>query len=61
MARQWERVDEDTTMRARFGQDPPPSISAPTLAHYIPSMEARPPTLAGNLLVAEEPGRVDGS
>ena len=33
MARQWERVDEDTTVGPRFGQDPPPSFSAPTLAY----------------------------
>ena len=33
MARQWERVDEDTAVGPRFGQDPPPSFSAPTLAH----------------------------
>ena len=32
MARQWERVDEDTTVGPRFGQDPPPSFSAPALA-----------------------------
>ena len=33
MARQWERVDEDTAVRPRFGQDPPPSFSAPTPAY----------------------------
>ena len=33
MARQWERVDEDTAVEPRFGQDPPPSFSAPTLAY----------------------------
>ena len=33
MARQWERVDEDTAVGPRFGQDPPPSFSAPTLAY----------------------------
>ena len=33
MARQCERVDEDTTVGPRFGQDPPPSFSAPTLAY----------------------------
>ena len=33
MARQWERVDEDSTVGPRFGQDPRPSFSAPTLAH----------------------------
>ena len=33
MARQWERLDEDTAVGPRFGQDPPPSFSAPTLAH----------------------------
>ena len=32
MARQWERVDEDTAVGPRFGQDPPPSFSAPALA-----------------------------
>ena len=32
MARQWERVDDDTAVGPRFGQDPPPSFSAPTLA-----------------------------
>ena len=30
MARQWERVDEDTTVEPQFGQNPPPSFSAPT-------------------------------
>ena len=48
MARQWERVDEDTAVGPRFGQDPPPSFSAPTLA------------LAGDLIVAEEPAGRDG-
>ena len=33
MARQWERVDEDAAVGPRFGQDPPPSFSAPTLAY----------------------------
>ena len=33
MARQWERVDEDTAVGPRFGQDPLPSFSAPTLAY----------------------------
>ena len=33
MARQWERVDEDTAVGSRFGQDPPPSFSAPTPAY----------------------------
>ena len=32
MARQWERIDEDTAVGPRFGQDPPQSFSAPTLA-----------------------------
>ena len=26
----WERVEEDTAVGPRFGQDPPPSFSAPT-------------------------------
>ena len=30
MATQWERVDEDTAVGPRFGQDPPPSFSAST-------------------------------
>ena len=30
MAREWERVDKDTAVGPRFGQDPPPSFSAPT-------------------------------
>ena len=33
MARQWERVDEVTAVGPRFGQGPPPSFSAPTLAN----------------------------
>ena len=33
MARQSERVDEDTTVGPRFGQDPPLSFSAPTLTY----------------------------
>ena len=33
MARRWERVDEDTAVGPRFGQDPPPSVSAPPRAH----------------------------
>ena len=33
MARQWEIVDEETAVGPRFGQDPPPSFSAPTLAY----------------------------
>ena len=33
MARQWERIDEETAVGPRFGQDPPPSFSAPTLAY----------------------------
>ena len=40
---------------SRFGQDPPPSFSAPTLAFTIQTMETRSSTLAGNLIVAEEP------
>ena len=30
MVRQWERVDEDTAVGPRFGQEPLPSFSAPT-------------------------------
>ena len=33
MARQWERVDEDTAVRPRFGQEPLPSFEAPTPAY----------------------------
>ena len=33
MARQWERIDEDTAVGPRFGQDPPPSFSSPTLSY----------------------------
>ena len=33
MVGQWERIDEDTAVGPRFGQDPPPSFSAPTLAY----------------------------
>ena len=33
MAREWEGIDEDTAEGPRFGQDPPPSFSAPTPAH----------------------------
>ena len=33
MERQWERVDEDTAVGPRFGQDPPPSFSEPTPAY----------------------------
>ena len=29
----WERIEEDTAMGPRFGQDPPPSFSATTLAY----------------------------
>ena len=55
MARQWERVDEDTAVRPRFGLDPPPSfvLSANSGVH-LPTMDARPPTLGGDLIVAEE-------
>ena len=42
-------------MAPRFGQDPPPSFSAPTLAYNLPLMEARPVPLAGDLIVAKEP------
>ena len=33
MARQWERVDEDTAVEPRFGQDPPPGFTSPTSAY----------------------------
>ena len=33
MARHRERIDEETAVGPRFGQDPPPSFSAPTLAY----------------------------
>ena len=33
MAIQWERVDEETAVGPRFGQDPLPSFSTPTLAY----------------------------
>ena len=33
MARECERVDEDPPVGPRFGQYPPPSFSAPTLAY----------------------------
>ena len=33
MAIQWERIDEETAVGPRFGQDPPPSFSTPTLAY----------------------------
>ena len=32
MARQWDRVDQDTAVGPRFGQHPSPSFSTPTLA-----------------------------
>ena len=32
MARQWERADDDTAVEPRFGQDPPPTFSVPTLS-----------------------------
>ena len=32
MAKQWERVDKDTAVGPRFGQDPPPSFTSPNLA-----------------------------
>ena len=35
MAGQWERVDEDTEVGPLFGQDPPPSFSAPTPASSL--------------------------
>ena len=38
MARQWERVDEDTAVGPRFGQDPPPSFSAPTDEYIYATM-----------------------
>ena len=42
MARHWERVDEDTAVGPRFGQDPPPSFSAPTLAYRQWKRDLRP-------------------
>ena len=33
MAIHWERIDEETAVGPRFGQDPPPSFSSPTLAY----------------------------
>ena len=33
MAIQWERIDEDTPVGPRFGQDSPPSFSAPIPAY----------------------------
>ena len=33
MAIQWERIDEETAVGPRFGQDPPPSFSTPTSAN----------------------------
>ena len=50
MARQLERVDEDTAMGPRFGQDPPPISNTGV---HIPTIETRSSTLAGNLIVAE--------
>ena len=45
----------DTAVGPRFGQDPLPSFSAPTPVVHLPTMEARPSTLAGDLIAAEEP------
>ena len=33
MERQWERVGEDTAVGRRFGQDPLPGFTSPTLAY----------------------------
>ena len=55
MARQWERLHEDTAVGPRFGQDPPPSFSAPTLAYTYRQWKRDLRILAGNLIVAEEP------
>ena len=60
MARQQERVDEDTAVGPRFGQDPPPSFSAANIGVHIPTMETRSSTLADDLIVAEEPARESG-
>ena len=60
MARQWERVDEDTAVGPRFGQDPPPNFLSANIGVHIPTMETRSSTLAGDLIVAEEPARGEG-
>ena len=54
MASQWERFDEDTSVGPRFGQDPPPSFSAPSPA-YTDNGRRVFRLLADDVIVAEEP------
>ena len=50
MARQWGRVDEDTAVGPRFGQDPRANTG-----QHVPTMETRPFDLGkSDLIVAEE-------
>ena len=55
MARQWERVDEETAVGPRFGQDPPPSFSASTLSYTYRQWKRDLRPLASDFIVAEEP------
>ena len=55
MARQWERVDVDTAVGPRFGQDPPPKFLSANTGVHTPTMETRSSTLASDFIVAEEP------
>ena len=54
MARLWERVDEDTAVTTVWKGSTSKFLSANTGAH-IPTMETPSSTLAGDLIVAEEP------
>ena len=55
MEGQWERVDEDTAVTPRLGQDPPPSFSAPTLAYTYRPQKRDLQLWAGDIIGAEEP------
>ena len=51
MARQWERVDEDTAVGPRSTS----KFLSANIGVHMPTMETRSSTLAGKLIVAEEP------
>ena len=57
MARQWECIDEDAAVGPRFGQDPPPSFSAPTPAYTCRQWKRDLRLLAGDVIVEEVPIR----
>ena len=48
MARESERVDEDTAVCPRFGQDPPPKFLSADTGLHVSTMEARSSTLQKN-------------